>query len=167
MERARVAVTGMGIVCPTGNSVQQAWQAVRRGQSGIGPITRYDPARTLVKIAGEVKDFDPIALYGARDARRMDRVSHFVLEASRQALEMSGFPINDQTREEVAIICGTGIGGFETVQDSLRASDERRPERIRPVVVPHWLTDGPPAQVPVRYRLEGPHMAIVGTCACG
>ncbi len=167
MSRARVAVTGMGIVCPTGNSVQQAWQAVRRGQSGIGPITRYDPARTLVKIAGEVKDFDPIALYGARDARRMDRVSHFVLEASRQALEMSGFPINDQTREEVAIICGTGIGGFETVQDSLRASDEKGPDRISPVVLPNWLPDGPPAQVSMRYGLEGPHMAIVGACASG
>src|SRR5260221_1669398 len=120
MSRARVAVTGMGIVCPTGNSVQQAWQAVRRGQSGIGPITRYDPARTFVKIAGEVKDFDPIALYGARDARRIDHVSHFVLGASRQTLDISGIPINHHNLDGIASICGTRIDSVKTATDKVQ-----------------------------------------------
>src|SRR5512146_1940235 len=91
MDRPRVVVTGLGIVCPTGNTVDQAWTAVKNGQSGIGPITRFDPSRLAVRIAGEVKGFDPVALYGAKDARRMDRVTHLALEAARQALESGRF----------------------------------------------------------------------------
>jgi beta-ketoacyl-acyl-carrier-protein synthase II len=167
MERARVAVTGLGIVCPTGNNVAQAWQAVKAGKSGIGPITRFDPSRLTVRIAGEVKDFDPVALYGARDARRMDRVAHFSLEAARQALEASGFPIDDSTREEIAVVCGTGIGGFESVQESLGICNTRGPEKVSPVSLPNWLPDSPSAQISMHYGIEGPHMGIIGACASG
>jgi 3-oxoacyl-[acyl-carrier-protein] synthase II len=167
MERARVAVTGLGIVCPTGNNVPQAWQAVKAGRSGIGPITRFDPSRLTVRIAGEVKDFDPVALYGARDARRMDRVAHFSLEAARQALEASGFPIDDSTREEIAVVCGTGIGGFESVQESLGICNTRGPEKVSPVSLPNWLPDSPSAQISMHYGIEGPHMGIIGACASG
>jgi 3-oxoacyl-[acyl-carrier-protein] synthase II len=167
MDRPRVVVTGLGIVCPTGNTVDQAWNAVKAGQSGIGPITRFDPSRLVVRIAGEVKNFDPVALYGARDARRMDRVSHLALEASRQALESSGFEINDSNRENIAVVCGTGIGGFELLLESARVCETRGPEKVNPVMLPNWLPDSPSAHITMRYDIEGPHMAIVGACASG
>ncbi len=167
MERTRVAVTGMGIVCPTGNTVQEAWGAVKAGKSGIGPITRFDPSQLAVRIAGEVKNFDPVALYGTKDARRMDRCAQLILESARQALEMSGLPINDQTREDIGIVVGTGIGGLETVVDSVHVSDSRGPQRVNPVQLTAWLPDGPSGQVSMRFGLEGPHLGVNGACASG
>ncbi len=167
MERSRVVVTGIGIVCPTGNNLNQAWTAIKNGQSGIGPITRFDPSRLTVRIAGEVKDFDPVALLGAKEARRMDRVTHVALEAARQALESSGFPINDSTRENIGVICGTGVGGVGSLLESFRISESRGPERVNPAMLPNWLPDSPSGQISMRYGIEGAHAGIVGACASG
>ncbi len=143
MDRPRVVVTGMGIICPTGNNVQDAWAAVKAGKSGIGPITRFDPSRLKVKIAGEVKGFDPAQVFGARDARRLDRVTHLALEASRQAIEDSGLTIDDSNREDIGVICGTGIGGFQLLLDSSRVSDTKGPDRVNPTMLPSCAPSSP------------------------
>jgi 3-oxoacyl-[acyl-carrier-protein] synthase II len=167
MKSKRVVITGIGIVCPVGNTVLEAWTAIKTGQSGIEPIQRIDTSRLTVKIAGEVKNFDPVALYGAKEARRMDRVSHFVLEATRQAMEMSRLVVDDSNHEDIAIITGTGIGGIESVVDSVYVGNSRGPERVGPVALLNWLPDSPPALISMRYRIDGPHFTVAGACASG
>jgi 3-oxoacyl-[acyl-carrier-protein] synthase II len=167
MDTPRVVVTGLGIVCPTGNNVEEAWQNAKAGKSGITAITQFDPSRLAVKIAGEVKNFDPIALYGSRDARRMDRTAHFSLEVARQALESSQFPLDDETREQIAVVMGTGVGGYTSLIESSRICDTRGPDRVNPVMLPNWLPDSTSGHITIRYGIEGPHMAVVGACASG
>jgi len=167
MDRPRVVVTGMGIICPTGNTVQEAWAAVKAGKSGIGLITQFDPSRLKVKIAGEVKGFDPSQVFGAREARRLDRVTHLALVAAQQAVEDSGLVIDDSNREDIGVVCGTGIGGFQLLLDSSRISDTKGPDRVNPTMLPSWLPDSPSAQISMRYGIEGLHMGLVGACASG
>ena len=110
MERRRVVITGMGIICPTGNSVSEAWENAAAGKTGIGPITRFDTSRLDNHFAGEVKGFDAVSFLGRREARRTDRVTQLAMYAADQALKDSGLEITDDNRYDVGVIVGTGIG---------------------------------------------------------
>jgi 3-oxoacyl-[acyl-carrier-protein] synthase II len=110
VERKRVVVTGMGILCPTGNSIEEAWLNTSRGQSGIDFMKRVDTSRIANHIMGEVKNFDPNEVFGKREARRMDRCMQLGLAAARQAMEDSGLIITDENAYQVACIIGSGVG---------------------------------------------------------
>ena len=167
MERRRVAVTGMGIVCPTGNSVAEAWQNAARGKTGIGPITRFDPSELDNRFAGEVKNFDPVELFGRRDARRTDRITQFALYAAQQALEDSGLEITPENRYRVGAVIGTGIGGIETIVMGMTSFLDRGPKAVSPLFIPMMLPDSPSGKVSMTFGLRGPNFSIATACATG
>jgi 3-oxoacyl-[acyl-carrier-protein] synthase II len=165
--RRRVVVTGMGIVCPTGNSVAEAWANTAAGRSGIAPIRRFDTSHINVHFGGEVKDFDAEAVFGRREARRADRVTHLALFAAAQAIENSGLPITDDNRYQIATIVGSGIGGVATLLESIKGFNERGQRGVSPLLVPMMLIDAPAARIAMTYGLRGPNFALATACATG
>lgn len=167
MERRRVVVTGMGIICPTGNSVAEAWENTAAGISGIGPITRIDTSRIQNKFGGEVKDFDPDALFGRREARRTDRVTQMALYAAQQAMDDSGLQVTPENSYDIGTVVGTGIGGIRTLYDSIAAFIERGAKSVTPLLIPMMLPDAPAGKLSMAFGLRGPNFAISTACATG
>ena len=167
MDKKRIVITGMGIVCPTGNNVPEAWAGAAAGKNGISFITRYDRKLTQNQLAGEVKDFDPEALFGRKEARRMDRVAQFALEASRQAIDDSGLTITKENRYEVGCIIGSGVGGINSFVESQQGIDRRGHRGIKPMAIPKILSDSCSGTVSLTYGLRGPNHCIVTACASG
>jgi 3-oxoacyl-[acyl-carrier-protein] synthase II len=167
MERRRVVVTGLGMVCPTGNSVEESWRNASQGVSGIAPIQRFDTSELEVRFGGEVKNFDAKALFGHREARRMDRVTQFAMAAAREALNDSGLKLETLDSYDVGCLIGSGIGGIESVLEQARTSFEKGPRSVSPLLVPMMLTDSPSGRVAIEYGLRGPNMSISTACATG
>ena len=163
----RIVVTGMGIVCPTGNNVAEAWANTAGGANGIGYITRYDRKITQNQLAGEVKDFDAGELFGRKEARRIDRVAQFALEASRQAMEDSGLQVTEDNRYEIGCIIGTGVGGIGSFVEAQQGVDAKGHRGIKPLAIPKILSDSSSGKVSVTYNLRGPNHCIVTACASG
>ena len=165
--RKRVVVTGMGCVSPVGNDVQSLWSNLLAGRSGVGPITRFDATGYKVRIAAEVKDFDPTALFGSREARRMDRFSQFALAAAQQAVQDAGLTVDDHNRDRIGVFVGSGIGGVGTIYEQMLVLLERGPDRVSPFLVPMMLPDSAAAMIAIQFGMRGPNMAIVSACASG
>ncbi len=167
MERRRVVVTGMGIVCPVGNSVEEAWKNASEGVNGVAPIRRFDTSKLEVTFAGEVKNFDPKALFGHREVRRMDRVTQLAMAAAGQAMADSGLNMAHEDAWEVGCLIGSGIGGIESIIEQANASFERGPRVVSPLLVPIMLPDSPTSRVAIEYGLRGPNMSVSTACATG
>jgi 3-oxoacyl-[acyl-carrier-protein] synthase II len=165
--RKRVVITGMGCVSPLGNDVSTLWSNLIAGKSGVGLITHYDTTQYKVKIAAEVKDFDGVALFGTRDARRMDRFVQFALAATYQALKHSNFIITESNRDRVGAILGSGIGGMSTLSEQTTLFFNRGPDRVSPLLVPMMLPDAAASMVALQLGVRGPNMAVVSACASG
>ena len=167
MDKKRIVITGMGIVCPTGNTVAEAWANTAAGSNGIDYISRYDRALTQNQLAGEVKNFDPDALFGRKEARRMDRVAQFALEASRQAIEDSGLVVSADNRYEIGCVIGSGVGGINSFVEAQQGIDARGHRGIKPLAIPKILSDSCSGTVSMVYNLRGPNHCIVTACASG
>jgi 3-oxoacyl-[acyl-carrier-protein] synthase II len=168
LEKRRVVVTGLGAVTPLGNSYPAFWEALVTGRSGAGPITRFDSRKLPTQIAAEVKDFDPDALIGRKDARRMDRYTQFALVAAREAMADANLPEDDEVRARTGSIIATGIGGIITVEDTVRAvAPEEKWDRISPFFVPMLMANAASAQVSMTFGLRGPVFAVASACASG
>ena len=165
--KRRVVVTGLGTLNPLGNDTPTTWQKIAAGQSGIGPITQFDASDYKTRFAGEVKDFDPVALYGAKDARRMSRVTQLVLAATGQALADSQLTISNGNRDQIGVIVGSGMGSLDPVIDNLNVLNERGQRRVSPFFVPMMLADTPAATISINYGLRGINMSIATACATG
>ncbi len=163
----RVVITGMGAVTPVGNTVDEAWENLKAGQSGIASITRFDASDMATKFAGEVKGFDANALFGRKEARRMDRYTHLAMEASRQALDDSKLLENGTNRDQVGLVIGSCVGGFETTLSQYDVLNKRGPARINPFAIPMLIPDTAAARIAIDYNLRGPNMAVVTACATG
>lgn len=163
----RIVVTGMGIICPVGNSVEEAWHNTKAGISGIGPITLWDPSELRVKIGGEVKNFDPDATFGRRETRRMDRATQLALYASKQAIEDSGLVVTDDNRYDIGTLIGTGIGGINSTLIGMAGFIERGQKGVSPLLVPMMLPDSPTGKVSIDFGLRGPSFCVVSACATG
>lgn len=167
MDRRRVVVTGMGIICPTGNSVNEAWQNAAQGKSGVGPISRFDASELKNRFGGEVKDFDAVEFLGRREARRTDRLSHLALFAAEQALTDSGLEITPDNRYEVGAVVGTGIGGISSLVTGVIKFMKDGIKGISPLLVPMMLPDAPSSKISMRYGLRGPNLSMATACATG
>src|SRR5258708_7058886 len=140
MERRRVVITGMGLVCPVGSSVKEGWQNARDGVTGIGNIERFDTSGLEIHFGGEVKNFDPKALFGHRETRRMDRVTQFAMAAAREAITDSGLNMQNEDSYEVGCLIGAGIGGDG---ERLPHNDAGRSTRPRPRAPPRGAHSTP------------------------
>ncbi|MDX9992000.1 MAG: beta-ketoacyl-ACP synthase II [Anaerolineales bacterium] len=165
--RKRVVITGLGCISPLGNSPNEAWQALLAGESGAGPITHFDASRHKTQFACEVKNFDPAALFGGREARRMDRFTQFALAASQQALAHSGLKVSDANRDRIGVVVGSGIGGIGTLAEQVRLMQEKGPDRVSPFLVPMMISDTAAGMTAIQLGLRGPNMAVVTACASG
>ncbi len=163
--RTRVVITGLGIISPVGNNVEAFWQSLVEGRSGVGPITQFDPAGLESHFAAEVKGFDPVALFGRKDARRMDRFTQFAVAAAGQALADSKYEITPESGKRIGCIIGSGIGGIGTLLSETEVLRTRGAGRVSPFFVPMMLPDTAPGQIAIQFGLKGPNMAIVTACA--
>ncbi|MFQ5400563.1 MAG: beta-ketoacyl-ACP synthase II [Anaerolineae bacterium] len=163
----RVVVTGMGTYNPLGNDVDTTWQMVAAGQSGIGPITHFDASDYKTRIAGEVREFDPVALFGRKEARRLSRVTQLALAATDQALADARLAVTEENRERIGVILGSGMGSMEPIIANSNILNERGPSRVSPFFVPMMLADTPAATISIRHDLRGPNMSVATACATG
>jgi 3-oxoacyl-[acyl-carrier-protein] synthase II len=154
-------------VSPLGNNVDSTWENIKRGKSGGGPITLYDPTDHKCRIAAEVKGFDGGALFGPREARKMDRFMQFTLATSLEAIKESGLNFDLVDRERVGMVVGTGIGGLGTISNQFQVLAERGPQRVSPFLVPMMLPDSAGGVVAIQLGIRGPNMAVVTACAAG
>ena len=163
----RVVVTGIGCISPVGNNVKETWESILAGKSGAAMITHFDASKHKTRFAAEVKGFDPIALFSAREARKMDRFTQFATAVATEALEGAGLKIDDSNRDRVGVIIGTGIGGISTLLEQVDAMRERGPERVSPFLVPMMISDSAPGMIAIRFGVRGPNMALATACASG
>ena len=161
----RIVITGLGTYNPLGHDPTNTWAAVSRGESGIGPITHFDASDYKTQIAGEVKDFDPVALFGRKESRRMSRVTQLALAATRQAV--SDAHLSGVDRERVGVIIGSGMGSLDPIVESVNTLNERGHNRVSPFFVPMMLVDTPAALVSIEYGFTGPNMFVATACATG
>ena len=167
MELRRVAVTGLGIVCPIGNDVPSAWANALAGRSGIGPVTRFDASGFNARIAGEVKGFDPTTYVAPKEVRRMDTFIHYGVAASVQAIRDSGIGITDENRERIGCIVGSGIGGLPMIEANHDEFRNRGPRRISPFMIPGSIINMISGNVSIMFGLKGPNLSIVTACTTG
>ncbi|MEE2751328.1 MAG: beta-ketoacyl-ACP synthase II [Myxococcota bacterium] len=163
----RVVVTGLGAVSPCGNNAPDTWDSMVEGRSGAGLISRFECSDWPVRIAAEVKDFDPVPLLGRKDARRMDRFTQFAVVASEEAVANSGLDLDATDRDRVAVYIGTGIGG---IQETLTGYDgllERGPKGVSAFYVPRLLTNMAGGMVALRLGARGPNVCVSTACATG
>ncbi len=165
--RRRVVITGLGCISPLGNEVNLLWGNILAGKSGVGMITHYDTSLFKVKIGAEVRDFDAAALFGNREARRMDRFAQFGLAAALQAVQDAGLIITEANRDRIGVMLGTGIGGMNTLFEQMEVYFKRGPDRVSPFLVPMMLPDTAPGMVAIQLGVRGPNMAIISACASG
>lgn len=165
VERRRVVITGLGILSPIGNSVEEAWRNAAGGISGIDYLERFDIEDLPVKFGGEVRDFDPVELFGRREARRMDRLTQFAMEVARQAMADSGLTVTEANRYDIGAIVGTGIGGIESTIAGVHQSIDKGFKGISPLLVPMMIPDSAAAKVTIEWGLRGPSMAVSTACA--
>ncbi len=165
--RKRVVITGMGLISPIGKEVATAWEAAVAGRSGISRITSFDPSQFKTQIAAEVKAFDPQQYMDRTEARRMDRVVQFAVNAAGQALDDTGWKPEEHDGRRAGIIIGTGIGGVGTILDQQAVLEKRGPSRVSPFTVPAILPDMPAGFTALKFGLKGPNMSIVAACATG
>ena len=138
MSKRRVVVTGLGIISPVGNRVEEAWKNIVAGKNGIGSITRMDCSAFTTRIGGEIKDFEVTEYMAAKEARRMDAFMHSGFASCRQAIENAGLEVNDGNADRIGIVYGSGIGGLEMIEAtySKYISLDRSPRRISPFFIP-------------------------------
>lgn len=165
--RRRVVVTGLGCVSPVGNNVTDTWQALLAGKSGAAPITAFDASAHKTRFAAEVKGFDPVALFGTRDARKMDRFTQLATAASLEAIAQSGLTIDESNRDRVGILIGSGIGGILTLVEQYEVMRQRGPDRVSPFLIPMMISDGAAGNIAIRVGARGPNMSIATACASG
>lgn len=165
--RKRVAITGLGAVSPLGNNMSATWQALLAGKSGADFITLFDASHHKTRFAAEVKNFDPAALLGHRDARKLDRFAQFATVATLEALAQAGLTVDERNRERVGVLIGTGIGGMSTLLEQVEVMREKGPERVSPFLIPMMISDGAAGAIAIRVGARGPNMALATACATG
>ncbi|WP_319561562.1 beta-ketoacyl-ACP synthase II [Marispirochaeta sp.] len=167
MERRRVVVTGMGTVNALAHNIEDTWQAIRAGKSGIAPITLFDTTDYACTVAGEVKDFDSANWMDKKEARKLARFSQFAVAGAAQALEDAGLDKECVDSERVGVILGNGIGGYEVTEEGIRNLAAKGPKGIAPMTIPKMISNEGPANVAIKYGFYGPCYCIVTACTSG
>jgi 3-oxoacyl-[acyl-carrier-protein] synthase II len=160
-------VTGLGCVCPVGNDIETTWKNICAGHSGIGRITAFDASAMESQIAAEVKGFDPSALIGRKELRRMDRYTQFAVVATYEAVRSAGFAIPILPGERSGVLVGSGLGGIGTLLNEVDVFQRSGPQRISPFLIPMMLCDSAGGQIAILFGARGPNHSISSACATG
>ena len=163
----RVVITGLGTFNPLGNDPETTWDMALAGKSGIGLITSFDTRDFKTRIAGELKSFDPVALFGQKEARRMDRVTQMALASADQAIEDAELKDSGSDLEMVGVVLGVGIGNLASTIEGIDTFNARGPRWVSPFFMPMMLADSPAAMISITHGFRGPNMAVVTACAAG
>jgi 3-oxoacyl-[acyl-carrier-protein] synthase II len=161
----RVVVTGLGLVTPLGNTVEETWDALVAGKSGAARITRFDPTGLPVTFGCEVKNFDALAYLDRKEARRFDLYAQYAIAAAEQAVTHAGLSNGFRNLDRTGVIIGSGIGGIGTFEEQCRLFIEKGPDRVSPFFVPMFIPDMAAGLVSIRYGVTGPNYCTVSACA--
>ena len=166
MSKRRVVITGLGIISPVGSSVASAWDAITKGESGIGPIKRFDVSAFPVRFGGEVRGFELDQYITAKEARRMDPFMHYGVAAGMQAVADSGLDFQKTDPHRCGAVCGAGIGGLWTIEHEYDAYDKGggNPRKISPFFVPASIINMISGHLSIKYNLKGPNLGVVTAC---
>ena len=161
----RVVITGMGVVTALGDSLDAFWSSLCEGRSGVGPLTLFDTTDFKVHFGGQVRDWDPVARFGAKEARHLDRFAQFAMAASISAVEDSGIDFGKYAPHSCGVIIGSGIGGLNEFETQHATMIHKGPSRISPFTIPKLMVNAASGQVSIRWGLRGPNSAIATACA--
>ena len=166
MER-RVVITGLGAITPLGNNVEEFWKGIKEGKCGIDQITKFDASEFKVKLAAEVKGYNPEDYFDRREAKRLDLFSQYAMVASREAWKDSGLDKETENMEKVGVVVGSGIGGIQTIETENRKCNEKGPDRVSPMYIPMGILNMATGNVAIDIGAKGESMAMVTACASG
>jgi len=167
LSKRRVVITGLGLLTPVGNTVEESWKNIVAGKSGIAPITAFDASQFSTRISGSVKNFDPGEYLSFKDIKKMDTFIHFGIAAGIQALEDSGFEVTDANAERIGVAIGSGIGGLPTIEKNRDAYVAGGPRKISPFFVPSSIINMVSGNLSIMRGLKGPNISIVSACTTG
>ena len=167
MAKRRVVVTGMGMVSPLGLDVQSSWKAILEGKSGVGHITHFDATGYPVRIAAEVKGFEPTKYIEQKEVKKMDRFIHFAIAATEMALADSGLKITTDNSERIGIVIGSGMGGLPAIEYYHQMLLEKGWKRVSPFFIPMVIINLAAGQISIKYGIKGPNLAVTTACATG
>ncbi|MGE5222381.1 MAG: beta-ketoacyl-[acyl-carrier-protein] synthase family protein, partial [Omnitrophica WOR_2 bacterium] len=161
----RVVITGMGTVSPLGLSVKETWEHALNGVSGVAPITLFDASNFLVKIACEVKGFNPENYLQAKEARRRERFQQFATVAGKEAITQSGLEVREEESYRVGVVIASSIGGLKIIQDAIDTLRDEGPRRISPFAIPMFMPNGAASLIAMDYQFRGPSFTVGSACA--
>ena len=167
MSKRRVVVTGLGLITPVGIGVSETWKNIIAGKSGITTISKFDTSNFSSQIAGEVKNFDPLQYLNAKEARRMDTFIQYGIAAGIEAINDSGFAIDEKTAERIGVSIGSGIGGIDLIESTSDVFDEGGQRKVSPFFIPGTIINMISGNLSIMYGLKGPNIAIVTACTTG
>ncbi|MCI2253465.1 beta-ketoacyl-ACP synthase II [Domibacillus sp. PGB-M46] len=167
MEKRRVVITGLGIVSPVGNTVEEAWSSITAGKSGIKPMTRLNADDYPAKVAAEIRDFEPEQFIEKKEARKMDRFTQFAVAAAKMAVADAKLEITEENAPRIGVWVGSGIGGMETFETQYKTFLERGYRRVSPFFVPMMIPDMAAGQVSIYLGAKGVNSCTVTACATG
>ena len=167
MSTRRVVITGLGAVTPLANTVQETWDGIINGKSGISPIDSFDTSPFASTFGGVIKNFDISQYIPAKDAKRMDGFIHYGIAAGCQAIEDSGIEVTEENAERIGVAIGAGIGGITGIEECYATYDKKGPKRISPFFVPGNIINMISGNLSIKYGLKGPNFAIVTACTTG
>ena len=166
MER-RVVITGLGAITPIGNNTKEFWEGIKKGTCGIDEITRFDTSTFKVKLAAEVKGYNPEEYFDRRESKRLDKYSQYAIVASREAWKDSGLDREKENMERVGVVVGSGIGGVQTIETENQKCVVKGPDRVSPMYIPMAIINMATGNVAIDLGAKGESMAIVTACASG
>jgi len=167
LDKRRVVVTGLGALTPVGNSAEEYWAAISQGKSGIGPITKFDPKGLPTRIAGEIRNFDPLKWMDKKEARRLDPYLKYAIACAAMAVEDAALNVEKIERTRFGVLVGSGIGGITTLLESHKDLLEQGPDRVSPFFIPMLIINMASGLISMRYGAKGPNSAVVTACATG
>ena len=169
MSRRRVVVTGLGVVTPLGCDLNDVWDAVCAGRSGVGLVQRFDCRDFKVRFGGEIRNFNPGThiQFDAKDERRIDRFCQFALVAADKAIRQAAIDFNDGDSYRYGVMVGSGIGGLDEIESQHSMLFDRGPDRISPFMIPKLIINAASGNISVRWGLRGPNSAVCTACASG
>ncbi|MFH1018611.1 MAG: beta-ketoacyl-ACP synthase II [Pseudomonadota bacterium] len=163
----RVVVTGLGLVTPIGIGIEDNWNSLMEGRSGVGLITRFDTTDYAVKIAAEVKNFNAESFIDKKDLKQMDLFIHYAVAAGKMAYKDSGLEINEKNAERVGVLVGAGLGGLPEIEATHKDLLEKGPKRVSPFFIPRLIANLAPGQISIALGAKGPNSCTVTACATG